>query len=70
MKNNSKKFTHVIRSIEDAVGFDDEAEVERYEKFNGNKKVRKSDFDDVEPVKKPSKLRDNRRTEFDTTEEW
>lgn len=66
MKNNGKKYTHVIRSIEDAVGFDEEADVEKYEKFGGNKKIKKSEFDEAEINKKPSKLRDNRRTEFNT----
>lgn len=66
MKSNSKKFTHVIRSIEDAVGFDEEADVERYEKFNGSKKIKKNEFEESESNKKPSKLRDNRRTEFNS----
>lgn len=66
MKSNSKKFTHVIRSIEDAVGFDEETDVERYEKFNGGKKIRKPDFEETDINKKPSKLRDNRRTEFNS----
>lgn len=69
MKTNSKKFTHVIRSIEDAVGFDEETEVERYEKFN-NKKPKKTDIDESISAKKPSKLRDNRRSNFDDQTEW
>lgn len=70
MKSNSKKFTHVIRSIEDAVGFDEDADIERYEKFNGTKKNKKVDFEDIEPVKKPPKLRDNRRLDFENNKEW
>lgn len=69
MKNNSKKFTHVIRSIEDAVGFDEEVDIERYEKFNG-KKSKKIELEESEQNKKPTKLRDNRRLNFDDSNEW
>lgn len=65
MKNKNKKFTNVIRSLEDAIEFDTEDAVERYEKFNGTKQIKKSEFDDFEPVKKPSKHRENKQTDFE-----
>ena len=65
MKTNNKKFTHVIRSFEDAVGFDEEADIERYEKFANAKKQKKVEMEEQTLAKKPSKLRDNKKFEED-----
>lgn len=69
MKNNNKNFTNVIRSYEDAVGFDEESDFENYEKFS-NKKQKRTETEEPSGSKKPQKLRDNRRIQFDNDENW
>lgn len=69
MKSNNKNFTNVIRSYEDAVGFDEESDFENYEKFS-NKKTKKVEVEESSQPKKPQKLRDNRRTDFENNENW
>jgi hypothetical protein len=68
MKNNNKKFTNMIRSLEDAFEFDTEDIVEKYEKFNNGKQIKRPDFDEFESTKKPSKPRE--ASSNDTQREW
>jgi hypothetical protein len=70
MKNNSKKFTNIIRSIEDAHEFDIEEEIEKYEKFTSSKQIKRTDLLDFEPSKKPAKPRDSKSIELDNNKEW
>jgi hypothetical protein len=67
-KNKSKKFTNVIRSLEDALEFDTEDTIEKYEKFNGSKQPARSEFGEFESPKKPVKHREQRNTDFEEEE--
>jgi hypothetical protein len=62
MKSNQKNLSHMIRSVEDALGFDYDDNVSTYERICSTKKYMTDDVESIE--KKRSKLRDNRRTEI------
>lgn len=68
MKNKEKNLSHVIRSFEDALGFDDQNDLPAYEKFTSTKRQILEDFDSLE--KRRIKHRDSRRTDFMLDEEF
>jgi hypothetical protein len=57
-----KNLSHVIRSIEDAIGFDDDINTCNYERFSSGKRNLDDDSDLFE--KKKTKLKDSRKTEL------
>lgn len=70
MKANTKNLTNQIRSIDDAVVFDTEENLDsNYEKFSRSKKQRETEeFELNKKYKKKEKLRDNKKYSFDENE--
>ena len=65
MKYTQKNFSNVIRSIEDARGFDEENDMPTYERFNGQKRSLTEDLE-LKDKKKMNRRNDDRDfLEFD-----
>lgn len=60
MKNSQKNLSHIIRSFEDAIGFDENDEIPNYEKFASSKKQIEDELTALS--KKRQKHKDSRRT--------